>query len=308
MPPAAPVDRLRASCLVNNFDYAPYVVEAVQSALAQTRAFDEIVVVDDGSTDDSCERLRAAFGDEPRVTLIEKTNGGQLSCFHRGVEASTGEVVCFLDADDVYDPTYLETVLAVYDARADCHAVVSAYRTFGRQEGEVRRFPGDRDLGYSAVLALTRSLVKLWVSPTSTMSMRRTVLDRFLPLPRPADWRTRADDCLLFGSAFAGARKYYSAAPLVGYRVHDENRWYGRKFDASYEAEREAKIDRLLEDLAERLELGDLASHAAEEFALLRSPSLRQLRHYARLALGAETGIAARLGQVGAIVRHFATG
>lgn len=306
MPPTDATGRLRASCLVNNFDYAPFVGDAVRSALDQTHAFDEIIVVDDGSTDDSRERLRADFEGEARVTRIEKENEGQLSCFHRGLEASTGEIVCFLDADDVYDPTYLETLLGIYGAHPECHAVVSAYRTFGREEKVVRRFPEDRDLGYSAVLALTRSLVKLWVSPTSTMSMRRTVLERFLPLPRLEDWRTRADDCLLFGSALAGARKYHSAAPLVGYRVHGENRWYGRTFDAAYEEQREARLDRLLEDLAQRLDLPDLAAYAADEFARLPSPTARQMRHYARIALGADLPLRARVVQVGSILRHFA--
>ena len=173
MPPAAAGAGLRASCLVNNYDYGRYVVDAVTSALVQTAPFEEIVVVDDGSTDDSREKLRSAFRGEPRVRLIEKDNEGQLSCFHRALEVSTGDVIFFLDADDVYAPEYLETLRALYRRRPDCHFAISAYRTFGREEREVRRFDEDTDLGYSAVLALTRSLVKLWVSPTSTLSARR---------------------------------------------------------------------------------------------------------------------------------------
>lgn len=305
MAPVDPGPQHRASCLINNYNYGPYVVEAVRSALGQSRSFDEIIVVDDGSTDDSLERLRTEFGGENRVVVVPKENGGQLSCFHSGLDASTGDLIFFLDADDVYEPSYLATVGDIYRNQPACHFVVSAYRTFGREERDVQLFPADRDLGYSAVLALTRSLTKLWVSPTSTLSMRRSVLERFLPLPRPEDWRTRADDCLLFGSALAGARKSYSAAPLVGYRVHGDNHWYGRKFDSAYEVEREAALDRLLADLTRRLRLEDLAARAADEFARIDHPEFRHLRHYGRIAARAPVSVGARLGMLTAMARHF---
>ncbi len=307
MKPAESGAPLRACCLVNNYNYGDHVVVAVRSALEQTEPFDEIVVVDDGSTDDSLERLRGEFAGDARVVVVEKPNEGQLSCFNRGVEASTAELVCFLDADDVYDSAYLATIAGIYRARPECHAVVSAYRTFGREERTVRRATEDRDLGYAAVLALTRSLVKLWVAPTSTMSMRRSVLERFLPLSRLEDWRTRADDCLLFGAALAGARRRYSSAPLVGYRIHDDNLWYGRTFDEGYEPRREAALDRLLDDLQAKLGLEGLAGRAGEEFVLLSRPSASQLRHYARIAARAPVSLGARLGMIGAMVRHWAS-
>ncbi len=305
MGPADPVDRIRASCLVNNHDYGRFVVEAVRSALEQTRPFDEIIVVDDGSTDDSVARLREAFSSDDRVRVVAKENEGQLSCFNRGLSESSGDLLCFLDADDVFDPGYLATLESIYLERPDVHFVVSAHRTFGREERVVRRFPEDRELGYSAVLALTRSLTKLWVSPTSTLSMRRRVADRILPIPLVDDWRTRADDCLLFGSALAGARKYFSAKPLVGYRVHGENQWYGRTFDQGYEASREAALDRLLSYLHRRLGLEGLASRAHEEFGRIESPDLRQLRHYGRIAARAPVGLPTRLRMLLAMVRHW---
>ncbi len=296
---------LRASCLINNYDYAPYLVEAVASACAQTRSFDEIVVVDDGSTDDSVARVRERFGADPRVVLVEKTNGGQLSCFHSGLRASHGDLLFFLDADDVYEPGYLARAVEVYRGHPECHGLVSAYREFGKRDAVVRRFAEDRDLGYSAVLALTRSLTKLWVSPTSTLSFRRGVLERFLPLPRPQDWRTRADDCLLFGSAMAGARKRFLAQPWVGYRIHADNRWYGRTFDAACEAERERALGRLLADLVERLSLDDLAALGPGEFARNPDPTLRRLRHYLRVARRAGLPWAERARQAGSMATHL---
>lgn len=303
-PPPRP---LRASCLVNCFDYERYVVEAVQSALAQSEAFDEIVVVDDGSRDGSAGRVAQAFAGEPRVSLVRQTNGGQLSAFHTGLARSSSEIVFFLDADDVYEPRYLERALAVYRAHPECEALACAHRLFGRREGLVRLVPEDRDLGFAAVLARSRSLKKLAVSPTSTLSVRRTVLERFLPLPDPmtADWRTRADDVLTFGVALAGARRRYLAEPLVGYRVHDSNAWYGRQRDETYEYRRELALTRLLRHLQHHLGYGDeLAGHAHHEYRTFPRPNAAQLATYVKLALRADLRAARRWGMVGSILAH----
>src|SRR5262245_40334734 len=110
---------LRTSCLINNYNYAQYVTEAVDSALAQTCPFDEIIVVDDGSTDGSVELLKCRYGDESRVHIIYKPNEGQLSAFNTGFLAATGDIAFFLDADDIYEPSYVETVLRLYAKRPE---------------------------------------------------------------------------------------------------------------------------------------------------------------------------------------------
>jgi glycosyltransferase involved in cell wall biosynthesis len=91
-----------ASVIVNNFNYAQFLRAAVDSALGQTYADTEVIVVDDGSTDES-RRVIAGFGD--RVLPILKDNGGQASAFHAGLRASNGEVIIFLDADDLLLPS-----------------------------------------------------------------------------------------------------------------------------------------------------------------------------------------------------------
>ena len=75
------------SVIVTCYNYRDFVEEAVDSALAQTRAAAQVIVVDDGSTDGSSELLRARYGDDPRVTLLFGENGGQLAAFQRGAVA-----------------------------------------------------------------------------------------------------------------------------------------------------------------------------------------------------------------------------
>jgi glycosyltransferase involved in cell wall biosynthesis len=103
---------MRISVVIPTYNSAALVVEAVESVLAQTRPAFEVIVVDDGSTDDTAERL-AAFGE--RIKYIPKPNGGVSSARNRGVQEATGECIAFLDADDVWHPRKLEIQLAAFE-------------------------------------------------------------------------------------------------------------------------------------------------------------------------------------------------
>src|ERR1700691_1036540 len=99
------------SILINNYNYGRYIREAIESALTQTYTHTEIVVVDDGSTDNSFE-VAASFGN--RVRLVRKENGGQASAFNAGFAASRGEIICFLDSDDLFIPTKVGRVVEIF--------------------------------------------------------------------------------------------------------------------------------------------------------------------------------------------------
>lgn len=97
------------SVVIPNHNYAAFVRDAVNSALAQTHRNIEVIVVDNGSTDDSLRVLRE-YGD--RIRLISQENRGQAGARNRGVEESRGEWVAFCDADDAWLPTKIERQLA----------------------------------------------------------------------------------------------------------------------------------------------------------------------------------------------------
>src|SRR6516165_1862808 len=92
---------IRATIIINNYNYGRFLAAAIESALNQTYVNTEIVVVDDGSTDDS-RQVIVGYGD--RVRPVLKANGGQASAFNAGFAASTGDVICMLDADDLFYP------------------------------------------------------------------------------------------------------------------------------------------------------------------------------------------------------------
>jgi glycosyltransferase involved in cell wall biosynthesis len=104
------------SILINNYNYGKFLAEAIESALAQTYSHCETIVVDDGSTDNSREII-ASYGD--RIIPILQENGGQASAFNSGFAASKGEIICFLDADDLFLPEKAETIVAAFDRYSD---------------------------------------------------------------------------------------------------------------------------------------------------------------------------------------------
>ena len=90
---------MRIGVVIVNHNYGSYVGKAVQSVLDQTRRADQIVVVDDGSTDQSVRGDRASFVGQ--VRLVEQENGGHVAAFQAGFAAIDADAVIFLDADDL---------------------------------------------------------------------------------------------------------------------------------------------------------------------------------------------------------------
>jgi glycosyltransferase involved in cell wall biosynthesis len=215
--------------VITSYNYRDYVLEAVESALAQSRRAVQVIVVDDGSTDGSDALLRERYGRDERVTLISGANGGQLSAFQRGVNAAHADVISFLDSDDCWQPDYLARLGELYDARADIDFVFSDLHLFGRQNRVMKFHDGAVDLGYTAIS--TYVLTQWYGAPTSALSMRVPWARQALDLPESFQrtWRLSADNCLVFGCSVLGAHKYYLPTGCVRYRIHDKNGWWSNQ-------------------------------------------------------------------------------
>jgi glycosyltransferase involved in cell wall biosynthesis len=87
----------KISVLINAYNYGRFLVSAIDSVLAQTRPADEIIVVDDGSTDDTEARVRPIYAQHKQIQWIRQPNGDQLSAFQTGVFASSGDICFFSD-------------------------------------------------------------------------------------------------------------------------------------------------------------------------------------------------------------------
>ena len=107
------MQEVKVSVVIPSYNSARYVVTAVESVLAQTFRDYEILVVDDGSTDDTKEVL-SKYGDS--IRYLYKPNGGVSSARNYGIEKATGKYVALLDADDVWMPEKLAKQIAVLEA------------------------------------------------------------------------------------------------------------------------------------------------------------------------------------------------
>lgn len=103
----------RVSVVIPSYNHGRYLPQAIDSALAQTLPPAEIIVVDDGSSDDT-PTVTALYG--PPVHLIQQNNRGLSAARNTGIQAATGEYVAFLDADDLWLPEFLVTLVPLLDA------------------------------------------------------------------------------------------------------------------------------------------------------------------------------------------------
>jgi glycosyltransferase involved in cell wall biosynthesis len=208
------------SVIINNYNYAQFVGTAIESALAQTYPHREIIVVDDGSTDDS-RAIIQQYAD--RVQVVFKENGGQASAFHAGVAASRGEVICFLDSDDYWAPQLLERVAARWD---DSLAMVEWRMECVDPDGKPlgRSFPIHTPYEGDLRPILTRRIYYP-STPTSGNAFARRAVEAVFPLDE-AFWRISADAPLLIGAPFYGKFAFINET-LSFYRVHGGNLHYG---------------------------------------------------------------------------------
>jgi glycosyltransferase involved in cell wall biosynthesis len=107
---------MQFSVLIPTYNSAPLVVEAVQSVLAQSHAAAQIIVVDDGSTDDTAERLRPYHG---KIDYVRQSNARVAAARNTGLSLCTGDAIAFLDADDYWHPEKLARQRTILEQHAE---------------------------------------------------------------------------------------------------------------------------------------------------------------------------------------------
>lgn len=154
----------RASVIIAAKDAAGFIETALRSALAQTLSNVEVIVVNDGSTDDTGDQVRRLQAIDQRILLIdEPVNQGVSAARNRAVEAARGDWVAILDADDEFAPTRLER-LVDHAERNDLDLLADNL--------ELREFPSRRVLG--------RAYPSSWMGSTDLLTLQQ-LLERDWP-------------------------------------------------------------------------------------------------------------------------------
>ncbi len=245
--------RPRVSIIVNNYNYARFLAEAIDSALAQTYPCVEVVVVDDGSTDGSREIISRYGG---RVTTVLKENGGQASAFNAGFARSSGEIVLFLDADDVLLPDAVgEVVRAWHPGAAKAQFRLQVIGADGEARDETVP-PAGLPLPRGDVREGILMYAEYLFPPTSGNAFRRRTLAEILPLPE-AEWRISADLPLLLLAPLFG--DVVSIDRVLGcYRVHGSNAFSYDRPDVgrlAHQVEMGFRKQRMMMEAAEKMGL-----------------------------------------------------
>jgi glycosyltransferase involved in cell wall biosynthesis len=225
------IDGPLASVVVNNYNYGRFLREAVDSALAQTYPNTEVIVVDDGSTDDS-RAVLARYQD--RVHLILKENGGQTSALNAGFQACRGNLVVFLDADDCLLPSAVEQAASAFvdpqvvQVHWPLLEINGASQTTGKIVPAKRLTHGDlRDE------VIRHGPEGLICSPTSGNAWRSGFLKRHFPMPvleKKCGAGSAAADARLSVVAPLYGRVAQTAEPQGCYRVHGQNDYAAMPF------------------------------------------------------------------------------
>jgi glycosyltransferase involved in cell wall biosynthesis len=215
------------SVVIDTYNYGQYVEEAIASVLAQEFSAErrEIVVVDDGSTDDTAERLKK-YGD--KIHYLRKPNGGQASAFNFGFAAARGDIIATLDADDLWLPGKLRRVCEAFEKNPDAGMIY--HRTHLWRGGE----QVEDDTYFAEVSGHVpesrASLLRYPMIGTSCLAFRRSALDALLPVPEAL--RSQADAYLTALVIFVAP---VVALPefLAKYRLHGANLFQGGAIGAA---------------------------------------------------------------------------
>jgi glycosyltransferase involved in cell wall biosynthesis len=202
------------SAVVAAYQAEEWIAEALESILGQTRPPEEVVVVDDGSTDGTASELERFRG---RIRVIRRANGGCPAAFNTAFAAAQGEFVAMCGADDIWEPRKLEWQEASILAHPEADVFFGHARVVGSIEGEHSRPPGE---GLLDSVSFRDALFRECCVSAPSVVIRRDLFERLGPFVE----RFGADDYeYWFRCLRAGARFYYDPRVLLSWRQHGGN-------------------------------------------------------------------------------------
>jgi hypothetical protein len=202
---------------MTNYNYGRYLREALDSALNQTVAAHEVVLVDDGSTDDSRDVLES-YGDQIVTVLTE--NRGYAAAMATALTHCSGEVVAMLDADDLMAPNRVESLVTMYETVPDAQWVFHGLEHIDRETREPLESPPSPAPGFhDERRSFHWGRISLNAPASSALSWRFDCLKRVLPIP---DGIVCVDNYLKFAT-IGLAPGWVMSEPLSQQGIHDTN-------------------------------------------------------------------------------------
>jgi glycosyltransferase involved in cell wall biosynthesis len=208
------------SVIIDNYNYASFLNDSIESVLHQTYPRIEIIVVDDGSSDSSSQIL-TKFIHFPNIKVYYKENGGQASAFNMGVAHANGEIISFLDSDDYFLPYKIEQSVNVLiknpEAGWMCHPLIWEFL-----DGETRQ---NIDFGKLVQVRdfrrdFRKGAIKHPFSATSGLCFRKDLIEKIFPIPD--DIRITADNYIKYSAAALSPVVFLNNCLSIQ-RIHKKN-------------------------------------------------------------------------------------
>ncbi len=220
---------LNISVAVTTYNGEKYIKEQLSSIMNQIRSADEVIIVDDASTDDTPEIIKN-FIEENELTnwrLIEnKENLGFIKNYRKALLETQGDVICLCDQDDIWFEDKLETISSVMAQNPPILALNTAFLIIDSNGHEKPASPKKNNYGLIDKLLKKRlekiSLVSEFhsnISPGCTMAIRKELADSYVRLTNctlPHDYEMNV-------MAAAKGGLYFYDATLIKYRIHGDN-------------------------------------------------------------------------------------
>ncbi len=197
----------RLTVLMPTYNVAPWVEEAIQSVLKQTYRDFELLVVDDGSTDNTLDHVRTIEDDRIRITAFPD-NVGLAENLNRGLGLINTELVARMDGDDIAEPDWLETGVHVLDTMPDVGICSFGFKFFGTKTSLVR-FPELNEDSKAQMLFGCTVIVPIFRKSVFTDNHLRYLTETF-----------PAEDYSLWARAYRVAKVYNVQRTLFHYRTH----------------------------------------------------------------------------------------
>jgi glycosyltransferase involved in cell wall biosynthesis len=230
----------RVSIIIPTYNYAGFILYAIESALGQHGVDIEIIVVDDGSTDDTGDKLKPYLN---RIKYIYQENAGLCAARNTGIRNSSGEFLLFLDSDDILGPGIIASQLKFFKNNSDADVVVCQNRFFSyltmekkpKITGEWRLFKNN----------LAVHLCHFNIAPPHAFLFRRKVILQ-------TGWfdsqeQTCGDYDFWLRAAMRGFVPYYNNEGLVYYRRHPQSMSANLKYQYSHDAIMHKRLSILLD-------------------------------------------------------------
>jgi glycosyltransferase involved in cell wall biosynthesis len=219
------INNMHVSVIITSYNQGRFLMDAIQSALDVRWPRKEVIVVDDGSTDNS-RWIIESFGH--RIVPIYKENAGQCSAANMGFARATGDIIFFLDSDDMLLPEAAEEVSRVWtEQTSKVQFQMIEIDQYGSSSGKL--WPNFRQLHEPELIrAELLRTGGYQTSITSGNAWSATFLRKVFPLPE--DKKIIGTDSYLFTTAPLYGDVRTLAKGLVKYRIHNQNNWAQAKW------------------------------------------------------------------------------